>query len=156
MRNACKIVGCLAIVAGAALISVWPWFKMSSASSAHYTERDKREYDYYTPDILKNMPRISARYDFHYANISGQASLVHAINFYDTQDVSAINQYLTASGYKKGSDCFVEAACWQGQNPNEVITVGASSDFNVVQVAVGEYSFPVDIESPPVRAEAEN
>ncbi|RRZ88973.1 hypothetical protein [Erwinia sp. 198] len=137
MRNACKIFSCLAIVAGAALISVWPWLKMGSASSAHYTERDKREYGYYTPDILKNMPRISARYDFDYANVSGPASFfAFTVKFYGTRDTREINRYLDLKGYAKQTTCFVEAACWQGQDPKEVITVGLYSEPDTVAVSV--------------------
>ncbi|MEI2265898.1 hypothetical protein [Erwinia sp. CGal63] len=154
MRNSFKVLSFIAIVAGASTLYAWSWLKMGFAESARYTEQDKKEYDFYTPDILKNIPRISTRYEFHYANISGPASLVHAIHFYDTSDASEINRYLKASGYKKQPTCIVEADCWQKQDPNEVITVGTFSDLHMVLVAVNEYSLPVEMESPQLRANA--
>jgi len=110
---------------------------MGLASSAHYTQQDIQKYDYYTPDILKNMPRISARYEFDYANISGPASaFIFTIKFYGTRETDKINLYLDSTGYKKQATCFVEAVCWQGHDPKEVITVGDSSDPDTVAVSV--------------------
>lgn len=42
----------------------WPYLKIGFASSAHYTDKDKIEYEYYTPEVLKKMPRISNSHEF--------------------------------------------------------------------------------------------
>ena len=74
MRKSFKVLGSVSIVAAAALTYAWPYIVMEFAGSAHYTEQDKREYEFYTPVLLKKMPRISSRYDFDFANITGPAS----------------------------------------------------------------------------------
>ncbi|MEN3753799.1 hypothetical protein ABC733_17605 [Mangrovibacter sp. SLW1] len=78
-----------------------PYIKMEFVGSAHYTEQDQREYKFYTPDILKRMPRISDHYDFDFSNITGPANQVNAIKFYGTDDTSIINSYLASLDYKK-------------------------------------------------------
>ncbi|BFO10846.1 hypothetical protein GGER_33560 [Serratia rubidaea] len=59
MKKSSKIVGIVAVLIVAGLLYSWPLIQMEFAGSAHYTEQDKREYAFYTPDILKKMPRIS-------------------------------------------------------------------------------------------------
>jgi hypothetical protein len=56
MRKSFKVVGSVIIVAAAALTYVWPYIVMEFAGNAHYTEQDKRKYEFYTPDLLKKMP----------------------------------------------------------------------------------------------------
>lgn len=123
MRKSLKLLTVVVVLLAAALMWVWPYVQMEFAGSAHYTEQDKREYEFYTPDILKKMPRISSRYDFDFANITGPASHVYAIRYYDVVNSEKIDRYLGALGYKKQERCHIEAVCWLGSDPQEVVTV---------------------------------
>lgn len=140
MRKSVKVLSGIIIVVAAALVCAWPYIKMEFAGSAHYTEHDTREYQFYTPDILKKIPRISRQYDFDFANIMGPASHVYAIRFYDTDNVSKIDAYLNRMGYKKQETCHIEAACWRSNDPQEVITVSTLENPEAILVSV-IYSF---------------
>lgn len=125
------------IIAGAAALAcAWPYMVMELSGSAHYTEQDEREYRFYTPDILKKMPRISSQYDFDFANITGPASHVYAIRFYDTDDTSRVSAYLDINGYKKQESCHIEAVCWRGGDPNEVVTVSTLESPEAILISV--------------------
>ena len=114
----------------------WPYLKMEFTANAHYTEQDTKEYLFYTPDILKKMPRISTRYDFDFANIMGPAAHVWALTFYNIQDTSKIEVYLTAEGYQLQDSCDIEAKCWRSVNSRDVVTVGTFSQDKSVLVQV--------------------
>lgn len=123
MRNSFRVLIATVVVIAAVLAWAWPYVQMEFAGSAHYTEQDKREYEFYTPDILKEMPRISPQYDFDFANITGPASHVYAIRYYDVVDSGKIDLYLGSLGYKKQNKCHIEAVCWLGTDPQEIVTV---------------------------------
>lgn len=123
MRKSLKLFGGVIIVIVFALTYVWSLVKMEFASNAHYTEQDKREYDFYTPDILRKIPRISARYSFDFANITGPSTHVYAVKFYDTKVTSKIEDYLTSIGYKR-AECDFESVCWRRTDPQESVYVG--------------------------------
>ncbi|SUB70693.1 Uncharacterised protein [Pluralibacter gergoviae] len=53
MRKSLMLLGGVVIVLFVTVIYAWSWIKMEFAGSAHYTESDKREYNFYTPDVLK-------------------------------------------------------------------------------------------------------
>lgn len=59
---------------------------MEFASCAHYTEQNKREYEYNTPELLKKIPRISEDHNFSYSNISGPQTFVFGVEFNGTTD----------------------------------------------------------------------
>lgn len=144
MRRSIKMISCAVIAASGMLAYAWPYIVMSFADSAHYREQDKREYEFYTPDLLKKMPRISARYDFDYVNITGPAALVNSVKFYGTKNSGKIDNYLASLGYQKQQTCQVEAACWQGEDSQEEIIVAILSDPDVVSVAIRQrFSHPV-------------
>ncbi|MDM3323238.1 hypothetical protein OGV38_08985 [Citrobacter sp. Cb080] len=86
----------------------WPNIKMRLAGNAQYTEFDKAKYDYYTPQVLKKMPRISQVYDFNYTNISGPKADVWSVTFHDTRDTGRISKYLSMAGYEKQVKCDVD------------------------------------------------
>ena len=140
MNNFLKITIFIIAVFAAVLAYFWPMIKMNFAGSAHYTEQDRREYEFYTPEILRDMPRISQRYDFNFANVTGPAMHVNAVRFYDTRDTSKIDSYLISKDYKKQETCDLEATCWKASDPQETIYVGTltAEDTVLVQVA---YSF---------------
>lgn len=135
MHKSLKVFGCLIIVVAAALTYAWPWVKMEFAGSAHYTEQDKREYDFYTPDVLRKMPRISTRYSFDFANITGPATHVYAVRFYDTRDTGKVEKYLTSIGYKQVK-CDFESVCWRSTDPQESVYVGTLNGEKTVIVQV--------------------
>jgi len=62
------------------LVVAWPYIKMEFASSAHYTEQDIREYEYFTPDLLKNMPRLTTDYRFEYGNVTGPEAHIFTVH----------------------------------------------------------------------------
>jgi len=136
MRRSFKVFGGVVIAMSVMLTYAWPYIEMSFADSAHYTEKDKREYDFYTPDLLKKMPRISDRYDFDYVNITGPAAMVNAIKFYGIKNSGKIDSYLISQGYQKQKTCQVEAVCWQGKDPQEEIIIATLSNPDVVSVAI--------------------
>ncbi len=74
---------------------------MEFASSAHYTEQEKREYEFYTPELLKNMPRFT-------------------LTFYKVTETKAIRGYLTSSGYELQKSCDVEADCWRNPTTTDI------------------------------------
>lgn len=136
MRKLLKVLSGVVIIIAAALTYAWPYIKMEFTGFANYTEQDKREYDFYTPDILRKMPRISERYDFDFANVTGPAKHVNAVKFYGTDDTSKINAYLISIGYKKQDECDLNASCWQGTDPQETIYVGVLTGEKTVIVQV--------------------
>lgn len=123
MRNSFRALIVAVVVIAAALVWVWPYIQMEFSGSAHYTEQDKREYDFYTPDILKNMPRISPQYDFDFANITGPATHVYAIKFYGVEDTRKIDAYLVSLGYSPQGKCNIDSMCWRGADKTETVMV---------------------------------
>lgn len=132
MRKSLKVISAAMIVT---TIGIWPWMKMDFAGSAHYTEQDKRQYDFYTPDILKKMPRISPHYTFDFANITGPATHVYAVKFYQTEDTAEIENYLASVGYRQ-AQCDVDSVCWRSSDPEEAVYVGMMKGEKTVIVQV--------------------
>ncbi|MBN7766472.1 MULTISPECIES: hypothetical protein [Pectobacterium] len=149
MSKPLKIFAVIGIIVVAAVITIWPYINMNFASSAHYTEQDEREYAFYTPDILKNMPRITARYDFNFSNVTGPEAKVWTVNFYGTEDTSKVHTYLTSMGYKKQDRCDVEAECWRAAGTYDVVTVATfDTDKSVmVQVYSSPYAEPLPLKT---------
>ncbi|MFB9086166.1 hypothetical protein ACFFW8_12270 [Erwinia tracheiphila] len=77
----CMLLLAMAAVGGVLYFYGWPWLKIGFAESAYYRQQDKREYDFYTPELLKNMPRITNDYSFEFGNISGPQAFVYGIRF---------------------------------------------------------------------------
>ena len=100
MKKFITVFSVVSLFVGVALTLGWPYLDMGFSSSANYTQRDKREYDYYTPELLKRMPRISDNYEFSYSNISGPQAFVYGIQFNGTNDASRIREYLISEGYE--------------------------------------------------------
>lgn len=44
-------------IAGIGLVIGWPYIRMEFADSAYYTRQNHREYEYYTPELLKKNAR---------------------------------------------------------------------------------------------------
>lgn len=123
MKKALIVLICLVSIGGIALWETFPYITMEFESSARYSEHDKREYDYYTPDLFKKIPIISKNYEFHFSRISGTEANVFTVWFYDTVDIQSIKNYLKSEGYQKKASCDVEAECWQNGATNDVVTV---------------------------------
>ncbi|QJW56207.1 hypothetical protein HL670_03096 [Serratia plymuthica] len=136
MRSSLKLLSIVVVVVAAAVVYAWPYIEMEFAGFANYTEQDKREYEFYTPDVLKDMPRISEYYDFDFTNVTGPAKHVSAVKFYGTDDTSRIDSYLNAVGYKKYDKCDLNASCWQGSDLHETIYVGVLTGEKTVIVQV--------------------
>ncbi|PWW10130.1 hypothetical protein [Mangrovibacter plantisponsor] len=136
MRKKNKILCVVILVCICVVAYTIPYIKMEFAGSAHYTEQDRREYNFYTPDILKGMPRISDHYDFDFSNTTGPANQVNAIKFYGTEDIRIIDSYLASLGYKKKEKCDIEATCWKGTDPQETIYVGILKSEKIVIIQV--------------------
>ena len=141
MRRSAKVSLIFGIFICGLVAFSWPWIQLIFADSAHYTEQDTREYNFYTPEVLKQMPRISSRYNFIFANISGPAKHVYAIEFYGTEDFDKIERYLATEGYIRRGECGIDSLCWQGKNPSETlsITTMTSEKGVVVQFIIDFY-----------------
>ncbi len=142
MKMPVKIFCAVAVIIGAAITYAWPWIKMDFAENARYTELDKREYEFYTPDLLKKMPRISPDYVFDYSNISGPQALIFSVTFYGTDDTSKIRNYLSSAGYKQQTTCDVEAECWRAAGSKDIVSVAkiTSSQMVLVQIDRNPYT----------------
>lgn len=112
------VTSALAIVAG------WPYVRMEFASSAYYTEQDKRPYEYYTPELLKKTPRISSDYKFEFGRITGTEANVFTVKFYGVAETHSIRNYLKSEGYELQTSCDVEAECWESRATIDKVTVG--------------------------------
>jgi hypothetical protein len=119
---------------GIGLALGWPYLKMGFTSSAHYTEKDKLEYEYYTPELLKKMPRISDNYEFSYSNISGPQAYVFSVHFQGASNGIEIQNYLKNEGYELQGTCDVEAECWRSYKSNDVISIAKFSSPNEIFV----------------------
>ncbi|AVR03603.1 hypothetical protein [Pluralibacter gergoviae] len=117
------LIGALTI-AGIALVVGWPYLRMEFASSAYYSEQDKRAYEYYTPELLKKIPRISGDYKFEFGRITDSEANVYTVKFYGVVETSRIRNYLTSAGYEPQKSCDVEAECWESQATHDEVTVG--------------------------------
>ena len=124
------IVGVIGLVAG------WPYIQMDFASSAHYTELDNREYEYFTPDLLKEMPRISKNYAFSYSNISGPQAFIYSIQFNDTTDTREIREYLISKGYEQQKQCQTEAECWRSKRNKDIVSFYSLPELDLVEVEI--------------------
>uniref|UniRef100_UPI000CFC9CC4 hypothetical protein n=2 Tax=Cronobacter TaxID=413496 RepID=UPI000CFC9CC4 len=102
---------------------------------------DKREYDYYTPDLLKEMPRISEKYTFQYMNISGPQAFVYGITFEGAKDTSKVRDYLSSAGYRPQEKCDVEAECWKAGFTKDIVTVSKVSTPDTVMVQIYRSSY---------------
>lgn len=114
----------------------WPAIEMRFASSAHYTEQEHDKYVYYTPEVLKSIPRISPDYRFTFANISGPAAHVYTITFLGTDETKIIDGYLKLKGYQEEESCMVKGACWRQLNSQETIVVAKLESQKAVQITV--------------------
>ncbi|ELY7392465.1 hypothetical protein SOJ80_002683 [Cronobacter universalis] len=136
MRKKAKVLIGLAVLLAGAFGCAIPYIKMEFTESAYYTEKDEREYRFFTPQILQEMPRISEKYEFSFINVSGPASQVHVVKFYRTSDTRQVDRYLTSKGYKQQATCDIEATCWRGSDPQETLYVGTFKDENMVMIQV--------------------
>lgn len=111
------------------------YLKMEFADGADYSEMDKREYDFYTPELLKNMPRVSKTYNFHYSNLSGpNAALIYQANFFGITDTRQIDIYLEKNGFKKGGTCNTSENCWISKDPNLTVSVEVEESPDTIRV----------------------
>lgn len=110
-------------IVGVVLAALWIVCKLFFAGSAYYTERDWIEYEFYTPELLKEMPRLSARYVFDYSNVTGPDAHVFTVHFYGVTDSSLVRNYLKSKGYEAQVSCDVKAECWKLRDDNDVITI---------------------------------
>lgn len=124
MKKSTSVLIGLAVIAIIAVIVAWPSVRIKFASSASYTEQDKQQYEYYTPDIIKRMPKISRSYDFRFSRITGTEANVYSIQFYDTTDIQPIKDYLKLKGYELQATCDIEAQCWKSHTTKDEVTVG--------------------------------
>ncbi|CAI1070471.1 Uncharacterised protein [Serratia rubidaea] len=118
----------------------WPTITMNFASYAQYTEQDTREYAFYTPELLKKMPRISDHYQFDYTNVSGPQALIYTVTFYDADDTRQISDYLTAAGYQRQPECLVAGECWMSANAHYRVSVVKPEGFREVSVQLEDSS----------------
>ncbi|WP_039056277.1 hypothetical protein [Enterobacter sp. Bisph1] len=134
MRTSLKLIFAMLVLCIVGFAFVLHYLNMEFAENADYTEQDKREYDFYTPTLLKNMPRISNAYRFHYRNVSGpNPALVYQVAFSGTTDTRKIDAWLVKQGYIKNGICHTHS-CWTGQNPDITLSIGIENTSNIVHV----------------------
>lgn len=108
------------------LAFIWPTLKVTFDGSLYYKEKDFREYYLLTPELYKNMPRISENYDFYFKNVSGPAFLVWGVRFYGVTNAGPIEEYLKNQGWKLQKNCHVDAECWLKEGVSEELTLAKS------------------------------
>ncbi|EXU75756.1 hypothetical protein BG55_09005 [Erwinia mallotivora] len=75
---------------------------MEFASGADYPEQNKREYVFYIPEWLKNMPPVSNSCYFHYASVSDpNPALNYQVRLFGTTDSHLPGRWLEKNGCKK-------------------------------------------------------
>ena len=111
-------------IAGSGLVIGWPYIRMEFADSAYYTRQNHREYEYYTPELLKKMPEVSENYKFEFGRITGTEANVFTVKFYGVSDTRSIRDYLKSEGYEPQASCDVEAQCWKSRATHDEVTVG--------------------------------
>ncbi|AUX72207.1 hypothetical protein [Erwinia pyrifoliae] len=124
MRKTIVVLIGVVVIAGIVLVVGWPYVRLEFASSAYYTEQDKRAYEYYTPELLKKIPRISDDYKFEFGRITGTEANVFTMKFYGVSETRSIRNYLKSEGYELQASCDVEAECWESRATNDEVTVG--------------------------------
>ena len=123
MRKCIIFRTCVIFVVGMILAAIWTFLKLEFASSAYYTKQDWLEYEFYTPGLLKKMPRVSDEYQFEFGNITGPEAHVFSVHFQGATDSSDIRDYLKAEGYELQKTCNLEAECWRSYKNNDVISI---------------------------------
>lgn len=110
---------------GIFLAAIWLFCKFFFAGSASYSEKNWIEYEFYTPDLLKEMPKISSNHTFDFNNIPGPDAQVFTVHFYGVTDSNKIKIFLKNKGYEPQVSCDVEAECWKKKHDteNDVISV---------------------------------
>ncbi|QDY41656.1 hypothetical protein [Candidatus Pantoea soli] len=124
MKTSLRIT--LSILITCALGLAWGlhFLRMELADGADYTEQDTQQYEFYTPDLLKKMPRITESYRFHYSNVSGpNPARIFQLRFTGVTDNAPIKTYIERNGYKKSEACSFAGDCWAGQDPDIRVTV---------------------------------
>lgn len=124
MKKAIVALISVVVIAGISLVVGWPYVRMEFASSAYYTEQNKRAYEYYTPELLKKIPRISKNYSFEFGRITGTEANVFTVKFYGASEARSIRNYLKSEGYELQASCDIEAECWKSRVTNDEVTVG--------------------------------
>lgn len=124
MRKSMKTALAILAVLMAAIIFSWNGIKMRMTDSATYTQDDASQYEYFTPDLLKEMPRISHKFDFDYAVIDGNPRQINAIKFYGTENDQQVISYLKSRGFSSAPDCNAGFVCWSGSDPKVTVSVG--------------------------------
>ena len=116
----------------------WPYVKMEFSHSAYYSQSDKREYEYYTPELLKMMPRISSSYTFQYISNHDSRAALRGIIFEETTDTSEVKEYLKSKGYEPQTTCDTSAECWQTTRSKDVVSLYSLSSPDCVVVQISE------------------
>ncbi len=120
------------------LLFIWPTLKVELEGSMVYRQSDFREYYLLTPDLLKEMPRISDDYFFAFANVSGQVIFISTVTFENTTVTSDIKKYLRSRGWVEQKNCHLEAKCWQKNGNREVLSVVTNTRENYVRVQIAD------------------
>ncbi|WP_241617086.1 hypothetical protein [Rosenbergiella epipactidis] len=123
MSKAVRVFMVISLITFGVMYFYWPYLKMVFATSAYYTEKDKAEYVFYTPDLFKKMPRIAYNYTYEYGSVSGPEATVFTVRYHGVVDTTKIEEYLTSSGYRREPTCDVQADCWRSQKTSDIVTV---------------------------------
>lgn len=113
------------------------YFELELASSAYYSQNDKREYEYYTPELFKMMPRISSTYSFQYISNHDARKRLYGIRFDGTSETEKLKSWLQLAGYKPQATCDTSAECWRKEDSDNVVSLysSANPDYVVIQLS---------------------
>lgn len=150
MKTSFRVALCVLIVFAIALAYGFQYFRMAFADSADYTEADKKDYDFYTPDLLKKLPRITDNYNFHYGNVSGpNPALIFQVRFIGVTETKQLNAFMKQNGYTKSEACSFAGDCWAGNDADVTVSIGIEEKPGAVLVTMVEMSAQSD---PGIKA----
>ncbi|PWC12689.1 hypothetical protein B4923_09120 [Brenneria roseae subsp. americana] len=119
-----KIIAALvSVMVLLSLIYFWPSLRILLSDSAYYTEKDERQYNLLTDDIIKYCPRISADYEFSYGAAEGPGKEVSAITFKNSTDMDTIKNYLSLMGFSLDYSDF-SGEYWKSANSDKIVHIG--------------------------------
>ena len=124
MKKSLRILLCVLIACVVGMAYGLNYLRMEFADSANYTEQDSLDYDFYTPDLLKKMPRITDNYSFYYSNVSGpNPALIFQLRFIGATNADKINAFMKEKGFKQSEACSFAGDCWTGDDPHVTVSI---------------------------------
>lgn len=144
MDNKLKNIGCavglllllLPVVFGVIAIKLM-------ALETDYTEKDWFKYYFFTPDELKQAPRLTNDYIIGIRAQDGPSPGTATIEFYGTQDTQTLKRYLASLGYYPVIDDFSREVWYSADNELSAQVVAGGE--NSVSLTIFDVGAPLSI-----------